>query len=254
MIKKGETGRMNHPAGSFEARPSAAARLKVLFIGNSHTYLHYMPQMVTLLAAGADPPIGIDTCQVTGEGVDLRWHAENDATTAQITAHPWDAVVLQERSGGPLADSGSMFSAARRLDRRIRARGARTVFFMTWARRDRPDTQAAIADAYFQISRELGARIAPVGLAWQQAGIRLPGLPLYHRDGRHAGALGAYLTACVFTFLLTHAGPVPLPAEIVMDNRKKVSLPVSTARRLQQIAFGQLTAAESRTAAPPQRP
>jgi hypothetical protein len=239
----------------FPVKPeSETARLRILFVGNSHTYLHHMPQMVAYLAQRSDASIRIDTGQVVGEGVGLNWHAENRQSLAQITSHPWDYVVLQERSGGPLEDPASMLDAARRLDRLIRSRGARTVFFMTWARRDRQDTQAAIADAYMKISRELDAHLAPVGLAWQQACADLPGLDLYHRDGRHAGAVGAYLAAAVFVLLFTGAVPGSLPADIVIDSRKKVALSASTARRLQQIATDQLSIAGSPITSPAGRP
>ncbi len=217
------------------------ARLKILFVGNSHTYLHHMPQMVAYLARQSNASLRIDTGQVVGEGVGLSWHAENPQSLAQIASRPWDYVVLQERSGGPLEDPASMFDAARQLDQLIRDQGARTVFFMTWARRDRPKTQTAIADAYLKISRECNALLAPVGLAWQQVGAGLSDLDLYHRDGRHAGAVGAYLAAVVFVLLFSGAMPGSLPADIIINSRKKVALPATTARRLQQIAFDQLT-------------
>ena len=236
--------------GSFGGKPLKSDQLDILFVGNSHTCLHHMPQMVRILTQAVRPSARIRTGQAVGEGVDLQWHAKNVRTRALIVSRHWDFVVLQERSGGPLEDPASMFTAARCLDRLIRDQGSRTVFFMTWAKRDQPEMQAVIADAYVKISRELNARLAPVGRVWQQASDNLPDLDLYHRDGRHAGARGAYLTACVFTLLFVNAGPVFLPADVVMGNRTKVSLPISTARHLQQIAFDQLATAKSRSARP----
>jgi len=220
-------------------------RIDILFIGNSHTYLHHMPQMVDILAQTKRPVFRIHSDQAVGEGVDLQWHAKDDKTRSLIAARAWDFVVLQERSGGPVENPSVMFTAARRLDCLIRDQGSRTVFFMTWANRNRPETQAAIAGAYVKISRELRALLAPVGLAWQQARTDLPDLDLYHPDGRHAGRIGTYLTACTFVHLFTGVVPGALSRQVLMDGRAKVDLPHRTAHRLQQIACNQLAAFKS---------
>jgi hypothetical protein len=61
-----------------------------------------------------------------------------------------------------------MHENVRLFDLAIRAAGAQTTLYMTWARRDAPASQEAIADAYTGIGQELGATVVPVGLAWQK--------------------------------------------------------------------------------------
>ena len=65
-----------------------------------------------------------------------------------IREKPWDYVVFQERSGGPLEEPDSFTRHAGLLDAEIRQQGAKTMLFVTWANRSRPDTQAVLADAY----------------------------------------------------------------------------------------------------------
>ncbi len=215
---------------------------RVLFIGNSHTYLHYMPEMLEKLSAAGPSPRRILTDQVTGEGADLAWHWNNFPTRARIRSAKWDYVVLQDRSGGPLEAPDRLAEHARKLHNLIGRQGARTVLYMTWARRDRPDSQAQIADVYTRAADELGALLAPVGLAWRAVLQRRPGFPLFHRDGRHAGAPGAYLTACVFYGLFQQRSPVGLPKTLTLHDKPKVRLPREDALLLQESAWQALCA------------
>ncbi len=210
---------------------------RVLFIGNSHTYLHYMPEMLEKLSAVEGAPHRILTDQVTGEGADLAWHWNNFPTRARIRSAKWDYVVLQDRSGGPLEAPDHLAEHSRKLHEFIGRQGARTVFYMTWALRDRPDSQVQIADVYARVADELGALLAPVGLAWQAVLRRRPGFPLFHRDGRHASALGAYLAACVFYGLFQQRSPVGLPEALTMHGKPKVHLPREDALLLQESAW-----------------
>ncbi len=211
--------------------------LKVLFIGNSHTYLNYMPQMVLQLAQFADLPHGLEVTQSTGQGVSLQWHWSNPETRKLITAEKWAYVVVQERSGGALEAPEAMHAYARLLDAEIKKQGAETVFYMTWANRRRPQTQRIIAEAYGQISRELDAVLAPVGRAWENCLKADPGFRLHHADDRHANPAGAYLSACVFHSVLFGASPKGLPGTLYADDRRLVALSDDRARLLQQIAY-----------------
>jgi len=211
--------------------------LRVLFIGNSHTYLHYMPEMLEKLSAAGESPHKILADQVTGEGADLAWHWKNFPTRARIRSIKWDYVVLQDRSGGPLEAADSLAVHARKLDGLIRGQGARTVFYMTWARRGQLRGQRQIAAVYARVAAELGALLAPVGLAWQRVLRQDPGFALFHRDGRHASVQGAYLTACVFYGLFQGRSPVGLPGTLRLHGKPKVDLPRADALRVQQAAW-----------------
>ena len=170
----------------------------MLFIGNSHTFLHYMPQMLTELVRAAGQGWMLQAEQSVGDGASLEWHWNHAATQAKIAARRWDYVVLQDRSAGPLENRESFERHARLLEATIRSQGARTVFYMTWAKRARPETQALLSEAYGAIARELGALLAPVGSAWQRAQQLDPEILLHHADGRHANPAWSYLASLCF--------------------------------------------------------
>ena len=89
-----------------------------------------------------------------------------------------------------MEDLGSFRTHAHLLDKDIREQGAKTVFYMTWADKSRPRIQKIIADAYSRIAVELGAVLAPVGLAWEKAQAQDVKLNFHHIDNRHANPSG----------------------------------------------------------------
>lgn len=211
--------------------------LQTLFIGNSHTYLHYMPQMLAGMVQASGKGTRLRVEQSVGQRVSLEWHWHNPGTRELLAARRWDYVVLQDRSGGPLENRPSFETHARLLDAEIRQQGGRTVFYMTWADRSKPETQAALAEAYETISRDLGAMLCPVGLAWQRA-LRLnPALQLHHADGRHASPAGSYLAACVLYAVILRASPVGLPRSFDIQGKSRPDLSQDVAAFLQQAAW-----------------
>ena len=211
--------------------------MDVLFIGNSHTYLHFMPLMLVELVNAEERGFTVSVAQCTDEGVSLEWHWNNQATGDMIAGKKWDYVVLQDRSGGPLEERASFQTHARMLDGEIKKQGAQTVFFMTWALKSEPKTQANLAEIYGQMAEELRAKLAPVGLAWQKVRQLHHDIDLYHKDGRHANPVGAYLTACVFYAVMLDTSPEGLPGKLFIKDKDRVSLDKDVATFLQKVAF-----------------
>ena len=105
-----------------------------------------------------------------------------------------------------------MHENVRLFDVAIKAAGAKTVLFMTWARRHAPESQQAITDAYTTIAAELGADVIPAGVAWQRV-LEQPKHPVLHdRDGSHTTFAGSYLAACCGFAVLFGDDPVGLPS------------------------------------------
>jgi len=123
---------------------------------------------------------------------------------------PWNLVVLQGHSREPISKkkSSAFQAAARMLDAKIRGADSRTVFFMTWAYKTKPEMTQKLRDAYTRIGNELKALVVPVGVAFARARSEAPDKELYHEDEMHPSLLGTYLTACVFYATLYGKSPV----------------------------------------------
>ena len=211
---------------------------KVLYIGNSYTYYHRMPGTVAAMARTEASPRELHAKVVAVPSATLQRHWESGAAQSAIHERKWNYVVLQEQSVLPLEQKERMYEHVRLLDKEIKLNGARTVLFITWARRDRPETQAMLNAAYGAIAEELGALVAPVGPAWQIARQRAPDLQLHEEDGSHPTPEGSYLTACVLYMTLQPAEsqcPAPQSGAAVIQAvetlRNAASSALATQRR-----------------------
>jgi hypothetical protein len=70
--------------------------------------------------------------------------------------------------------------------------------------------QAQLRSCYTDLADELGAIVAPVGDAWQNAVTQNPQLDLWYRDGLHSSETGTYLAACVFYAVVYQQSPEAL--------------------------------------------
>jgi hypothetical protein len=190
---------------------------RVLFIGNSYTYVNDLPGIFTSLAKSGGHRV--ETAMSARGGWMLSDHVSSTETLNQIKSSAWDYVVLQEQSQVPASESvriAQMYPAARTLVGKIREVGAAPILFITWTHRDGwPENgmpsydsmQTAINGGYVTIGEELNVRMAPVGYAWLETRRQSPQLDLWREDGSHPNEQGTYLAACVFYAVVYRESP-----------------------------------------------
>lgn len=211
---------------------------RVLFIGNSYTYVNDLPGVFTQLACSGQHLV--ETGMLAPGGWTLADHVNDSNTQTELAAKKWDYVVLQEQSLMPAFEQNRVqytYPAARTLVRMIRDNGAEPMFFMTWGRRDGvPEyglndygtMQKQLTTGYLTIADELGVAVAPVGSAWEQVHQQHPGINLWQSDGSHPTENGTYLAACVFYAAIFNESPQGLSYT--------AQIPADTAKTLQSIA------------------
>ena len=210
--------------------------MKILFIGNSHTYMHGLPYQVRELVNAAAGRTTCETWMVTAGGKSLAWHAAEIGTQLSLACHPWDFVVLQQQTH-PFEGYAPLSEACAILLPYIQRSGAQVLLYVTWKRKDAPESDQDELDSVFaRLSRERGFRLAPVGAAWRAARRIRPDVELYAGDGAHASPAGTYLAACVFCGILTGQPPKGLPARIASNGTLLADLPGEEAAALQQAA------------------
>lgn len=194
------------------AAPVPDDRLRVLFIGNSYTYVNDLPHQIQRLAESAEEELPLEVVSITPGGMTLEHHWSTGAARRVIRQGGWTHVVLQEQSTRPIDDPDLFYDYARRFDAEIDRVGAETVFYLTWARQHRPTSQDSLSHAYLTAARELDASVAPVGIAWAKALTEDPSLVLHYEDRSHPEPMGTYLAALVFYATLYDASPVGVTA------------------------------------------
>jgi len=215
--------------------------LRILFIGNSYTYVNDLPHLVEALSLAAGEERAAKTDAVVPGGCTLQRHWHQTGARQAVVRRRYDVVVLQEHSTRPVVDRWLTERYARLFDRAIRKTGAKTMFYLTWARSHLPEMQRPLTDAYRSLARECGAALAPVGEAWEAALRARPGLALHTADHSHPSRRGSYLAACVFYATLYGRSPEGLPARLAVSERGKrrilVSLTRADAAFLQRVAW-----------------
>src|SRR3954453_4937425 len=218
---------------------AAKKPLRVLFIGNSYTFFNGgMGTLVQSLAAAVKGGRPLEFVEVTKGGQTLEGHWADGKALGQIRKGGWDFVVLQKHRLRPRQVREKMYTYAKRFDDEIRKVGAKTVFYETWARKNRPEMQSGLDAAYTGIAKEVTALVAPAGLAWQAALQDKPDLSLHIADLSHPTPAGSYLNACVFYETFFGRSPEGLPRTIRNAAGKVlVDLSESDATLLQHAAY-----------------
>jgi hypothetical protein len=186
--------------------------MNVLFIGNSFTARNNLPALVAQLAAAAGQRL--DHKLINQGGASLRMHWNKGEAQKAIATKKFEFVVLQEQSTLPVKNAARMRENILLFDQAIKAAGAKTALYMTWARRNAPDSQKAITDAYTSAARETGATLIPAGLAWEKFLARHDKPILHDRDNSHPTLAGSYLAACVAVAVLFKLDPSELEPPI----------------------------------------
>lgn len=194
--------------GTLDPDKVRAADVSILFVGNSHTSLHDLPDIVS----------GMIRHQQAGKTVVVRTLgvgfledvAKNPQYKQELEAAPWKFVVLQAQK---ISASGKHeYSRQEGVDfaKLAKARGATVLFYSEWGLKDVAGDGARNERIYQAMADASGADVLQVGRAWDRALAERPELPLHMGDGNHQTALGAFLTACVIAGRLTGESPATL--------------------------------------------
>jgi hypothetical protein len=188
--------------------------MRVLFIGNSYTYFNDLPWLTQQLAESAKETRILETEMVVAGGATLKSHWKQGQALRLLKAKHWDYVVLQEQSTLPITNPQEMYKYASLFDAEIKRVNSQTVFYLTWAKQNQPETQQILTNSYMNIAKELKAKVAPVGIVWQKIPQKNLKLNLYSSDQSHPSPIGSYVAACVFYTTFYGNSPVGLSRRI----------------------------------------
>jgi len=195
---------------------STAQTKKVLFIGNSYTYVNNLPKIIADLALSVNDTLIYNSS--TPGGYTLQGHSTNATTLGKIAEGDWDFVILQEQSQRPSLPieqvEADVFPYAHKLDSLINISNpcGETVFFMTWGRKNGDASNCGwwppvctyqgmdslLNLRYMMMADSNNALVSPVGAVWHYIRDYYPTIELYSTDESHPSAAGSYAAACTF--------------------------------------------------------
>ena len=239
--------------------PKKPRAIRVLFIGGSFIYYNNLPDILAKLAQAGGAGT-VETAMVALSGWGLKDHWQKGDAHRVMRDSDWNFIVLEDESlpgkdanpeGGPGGGPVEAFRTyARNFAQSVQDVGAVPVFYLTWAPKGAPEQQAALNSAYFGVAKEVGAKVAPAGIAWAEVREHHPEIELYAADGAHPTPAGSYLAACSIYAAIFGRNPEGLPAKIsgrpvnpetgkVESDKPQVllDLPPAQAKVLQQAAW-----------------
>lgn len=203
---------------------------RVLFLGNSYTYVNNLPQLVANMARATGDSLVFDS-YVPG-GYTLDQHATDPVALGKVMLGNWDYLVLQEQSqlpGIPNYYSNNLSSLCE-LFRTYNPCG-RLMFYMTWGRKNGDANNCtnfpsmctyismdnAIRTNYIIMAQTRLGDLSPVGAAWRYVRQHSPAIDLYQADESHPSEAGSYLAACSFYTAIFKKNPALLSYNFVLS-------------------------------------
>lgn len=173
--------------------------MKLLFIGNSHTYYNSMPETVKKLLEATNQKAHVS--MLTQGGKNLVYHTSVPDVSFNIRAGEYDAVIAQDCASG--FEAGAFREGAKALKEFTDRAGSKFFLFMPWARRDTRQAQRPMTDAYHSFCRSEGCLFAPVGEVFTRILMHERAELLYREDGNHATPVGSYVAAVTIFYTIT---------------------------------------------------
>ena len=207
---------------------SFAATKRVLFLGNSYTYVNNLPQMVADAATSAGDTLIFDSN--TPGGQNLGGHLGDPVSIGKIKSGGKDFVILQEQSMRPSQPDDwvavDFLRNAHLLDSVINKYNpcGETMFYMTWGYRDGNqgfcdsypwwpyECTYEVMDSLTNLRYRMAAAanqavVSPVGAVWHYLRHNYPSIDLYDSDGSHPSLRGTYAAACCFFTAIFRKSP-----------------------------------------------
>lgn len=216
------------------------AGARVLFIGNSYTYVNDVPGLVQALADSArGDSLAVEAVAMPDFALVEHW---NEGTALrEVRKGGWRWVVLQQGPSSAGVNRDTLRVWTRAFAEEIRKVGARAALFSAWPQSSRSQDFDRAIESYALAAADVQGVLLPVAAAWRAAWRRDSTLALYATDGLHASPEGSYLAALVIYGGLRGTLPVGLPNVLTSRSGTTVRLDRARARLLQDAAAEALT-------------
>lgn len=227
--------------------PPVTAGTRILFIGNSLTYVNDVPSLVLAVARQVgDEDIGTGMAAFPDFSLEDHW---NEGTAGRaLSRQGWEFVVMQQGPSSLPESQRYLEEWTRRFAPSIRAAGAMPVLYAVWPHALRRGDAPNVLVSYGNAARAVEGRLAPAGAAWDSVLASGDQVPLYSSDGLHASPYGSWLAAVVIYATVRGIDPATLPSTLPSQVNAP-PLPAERVRTLLQRASAAMRAAGALAAA-----
>lgn len=176
--------------------------MKVLFIGNSHTYFNDMPHLFAEMCETLNGERA-EVTMLAFSNRTLQWHCEEYFSVRFALLYGgYDYCVIQQ-FGHPMPPVEETEPPLEKLIRLCESVGTKPVLYMTWAKRSEPEQAKKISAVYRALAEKYHTLLAPMAELFAAVQAECPEIELYWADGSHASPYGDYLIAATLAATVT---------------------------------------------------
>jgi hypothetical protein len=197
--------------GSTGPAPVEDPDLRILFIGNSLTYVNDLPSLVRDLGR-SEPSRQLTVSSVAYPNFSLVDHWDRGDAQRAIASGPWDFVVLQQGPSALPESRELLVEYAGKFAEEIRRVGAQPAIYMVWPPLDREAEWDDVTASYVAAAEAVHGTLLPGGEAIRSAYRADRSIVLFEGDDFHPALAGSYAVALTIYARLTGVSPLGLTA------------------------------------------
>lgn len=213
--------------------PLPAGGKRVLFVGNSLTYVNDLPRTIADMAKAVHESTFVyRTIAKADYALEDHW---NDGIAKAIAKDGWEFVAMQQGPSSLPLNQEFLRIWTVQLDGAIKAAGARSALYMVWPAQVNFSTFDGVRTSYRNAAIAVDGMFIPAGEAWRTAWAMDSTLEFYGDDGFHPAPLGTYLLALVH-FEMFYGRPATDLPDVARVNGNQLNVSATTVALLQQAA------------------
>lgn len=175
--------------------------LKILFVGNSLTYVNDLPALVTELAKQDGSTFTYTSFLLPDYSLEDHW---NEGTVkAEIEKGRYDFVVAQQGPSALPESQVLLLDYTKRFAEVCSKSKSKLSLYMVWPSKARSFDLDNVISSYTKAAEKTSSLLSPAGLGWKYAWQADSTLPLYSPDNFHPSIAGSVLSALIIYGSLT---------------------------------------------------
>jgi hypothetical protein len=188
------------------------AELRILFVGNSLTYVNDLPGLVETIAEVAGHSVETEVMASPNFGLGDHWLSGTPRLIRELEP---DLVILQQGPSTLASSQAYLREWTDSLSRVIREVGAQPALLMVWPPDDPQYSFGAVLASYRAAAEDVGGIFIPAGVSWLEVWKQDSSLRLWGPDGFHPSPLGSIVAALTVVRTLFDESLVGLPEQML---------------------------------------
>lgn len=175
--------------------------IRILFVGNSLTYVNDLPALIAELAGQDKTTIIYNSFLFPDYSLEDHW--KEGKVQAEIEKGGYDFVVAQQGPSALPESQVLLLDYTKRFAELCNKNNSKLALYMVWPSGERSFDLDNVIKSYTNAAEKTSSLLCPAGLAWKYAWQADSTLPLYTSDDFHPSVTGSVLAALTIYAVLT---------------------------------------------------